>query len=188
MHPNNTDCTGAVTLNGTLPSGGCHGGQGPFKSTSKVETFCPDDLPPRPLPVVDVDLRRLVSRLARDHAADFPTASDAEAALAEYVRFLTLQRVAPSGELAPSAKVDHVWHAHIIDTRAYAADCERIFGGFLHHAPSFDADATEQVAMRERYATTLRRYTAAFGEPPADVWPRSAVAAGSQCYIPNCCA
>lgn len=40
----------------------------------------------------------------------------------------------------PTVDVDEMWHTHILDTKKYAADCQRMFGGFLHHIPSYAAD------------------------------------------------
>lgn len=36
----------------------------------------------------------------------------------------------------PSRVVDELWHAFILDTRAYAAFCQQAFGGMLHHSPA----------------------------------------------------
>lgn len=36
----------------------------------------------------------------------------------------------------PSQVVDALWHAFILDTRAYAAFCRQAFGGMLHHSPA----------------------------------------------------
>lgn len=36
----------------------------------------------------------------------------------------------------PSKVVDDLWHEFILDTRAYAAFCERAFGHFFHHVPA----------------------------------------------------
>ena len=36
----------------------------------------------------------------------------------------------------PSQVADDLWHAFILDTRAYGAFCRRAFGGFLHHTPA----------------------------------------------------
>lgn len=36
----------------------------------------------------------------------------------------------------PSRVVDELWHAFILDTRAYAAFCRQAFGGMLHHSPA----------------------------------------------------
>ena len=37
----------------------------------------------------------------------------------------------------PCKLVDELWHAHILDTRAYRDDCYRIFGFFYDHYPYF---------------------------------------------------
>ena len=36
----------------------------------------------------------------------------------------------------PSQVVDDLWHAFILDTRAYKAYCDQAFGRFLHHTPA----------------------------------------------------
>ena len=36
-----------------------------------------------------------------------------------------------------SADVDEMWHCHILMTERYIADCDRVFGEYLHHAPVF---------------------------------------------------
>lgn len=38
--------------------------------------------------------------------------------------------------LGPSKLVDAAWHAHITDTKSYAAFCDRSFGGMVHHDPN----------------------------------------------------
>jgi hypothetical protein len=52
-----------------------------------------------------------------------------------YKRYLTLHAKYPELTLAPDQDVDRFWHLHILDTRKYAADCEAVFGYFLHHFP-----------------------------------------------------
>ena len=39
--------------------------------------------------------------------------------------------------LAPPILADDYWHAHILDTRKYMADCNKLFGEYLHHFPYF---------------------------------------------------
>jgi hypothetical protein len=67
-----------------------------------------------------------------------------------YRRFLTLLAKYPDLQIAPTRDIDAFWHAHILDTRKYAADCERIFGGFVHHYPYLglrgDQDKADQAA------------------------------------------
>lgn len=35
----------------------------------------------------------------------------------------------------PSQLVDIVWHTHILFTRQYHADCQKLFGKYMHHEP-----------------------------------------------------
>ena len=65
----------------------------------------------------------------------------AEAARAEYVRFLTLLQRRPAFMLIPwpnkegQDDLDQFWHQHILDTEKYAADCNALFGRIIHHNP-----------------------------------------------------
>src|ERR1700722_2582348 len=65
----------------------------------------------------------------------------AEAARAEYVRFLTLLQRKPGFMLIPwpneegQDDLDQFWHQHILDTAKYAADCNALFGRMIHHDP-----------------------------------------------------
>ena len=53
----------------------------------------------------------------------------------EYRRFLFLCKEYPCTPLSPLRDVDEVWHAHILHTQDYAADCKGFLGRFLHHCP-----------------------------------------------------
>src|SRR5262249_59088340 len=55
----------------------------------------------------------------------------------EYKRYLTLVAMYPLEAIAPDKDVDKFWHAHILDTRKYFEDCERVFGCYLHHFTYF---------------------------------------------------
>jgi hypothetical protein len=88
-------------------------------------------------------------------------------AIEEYRRFLYL--AATAGEpVAPSQLVDRVWHAHIIDTRAYVDDfATKVTGRIIHHRPG-RPDAADDPA----YQRTLHLYEEEFGEMPfRKVWP-----------------
>lgn len=63
------------------------------------------------------------------------TQAEAKYYINKYKKWLYLRLVAPDATHVPSEKIDEVWHAHILDTKAYAADCNRIFGNMLHHFP-----------------------------------------------------
>ncbi|WP_197065219.1 hypothetical protein [Massilia sp. 9096] len=65
----------------------------------------------------------------------------------EYRRFLCLMKLFPNEDTAPIVDVDTFWHYHILDTMKYAADCEQVFGYFLHHYPYVGMDGSEEDAQ-----------------------------------------
>lgn len=89
----------------------------------------------------------------------------------EYRRYLALQLAYPDRDIVPCRIVDEMWHQHILDTMAYALDCDAIFGSFLHHYPYFGMrDEAELQELHDAYADTVECYRAAFGEPQAETW------------------
>lgn len=100
----------------------------------------------------------------------------------EYRRYLALSRGYPDMPIVPSRDVDTFWHYHILDTQAYAQDCERLFGYFLHHYPYFGMRGSEDAqALGLAYDNTLELYEDQFGVPPREIWIREGMA-----RCPNC--
>ena len=58
-----------------------------------------------------------------------------------------------------SRDVDEVWHTHILFTRKYAEDCDKLFGHFLHHQPSEESTGRDDSSS---YTNTLKLYRATF--------------------------
>ncbi len=84
-----------------------------------------------------------------------------------YRQFLALNVRYPEVKLCPSGPVDAWWHAHILDTQAYAADCQRLFGGFLHHYPYFGMRGTEdRAALEAAFSRTIDLFIRHFGIDP----------------------
>jgi hypothetical protein len=83
-----------------------------------------------------------------------------------YRRFLALNLLYPEETLAVNRALDDYWHSHILDTRKYAEDCDRIFGHVLHHYPYYglpgEPDEGENVVA---FAITQRVWEEAFGSP-----------------------
>ncbi|MCP4872503.1 MAG: hypothetical protein GY898_27750 [Proteobacteria bacterium] len=103
----------------------------------------------------------------------------------EYRRFLTLLAEHPHSPLVPTKGIDRVWHAHILDTRAYADDCDRIFGHFVHHDPSLGVDDAEDIAkLQAMFELTAALYEARFGEAYA---PEASRCEGHACHVPSSC-
>ena len=100
----------------------------------------------------------------------------------EYRRYLALSLQYPDKAIVPSKLVDKFWHFHILDTQAYAEDCQRAFGYFLHHYPYFGMRGEEDAqALGMAYDDTLALYEHHFGTPAEDIWAREGA---SRC--PNC--
>ncbi|WP_198118458.1 glycine-rich domain-containing protein [Massilia rhizosphaerae] len=83
----------------------------------------------------------------------------------EYRRFLCLMKMHPNEDTAPLVDVDTFWHYHILDTMKYAADCEQVFGYFLHHYPYVGMHGEEDDQFRLDSGERMRTlYEATFGE------------------------
>lgn len=82
-----------------------------------------------------------------------------------YKRFLLLSATADL-DVVPTTDIDSMWHYHILDTRAYAADCQTVFGGFFHHFPYFGLRGPEDAAnLRSAFEATCELYWKTFGSP-----------------------
>jgi hypothetical protein len=113
-----------------------------------------------------IDLAGVTAKLRHDQ--DW-TEAEAATAVLRYRRFLCMYYLDRDLMLVPARDIDKVWHQHILYTREYARDCERVFGSFLHHGPSTD-DSEEQEELRTHFAKTETRYAELFGEPYVDTW------------------
>ena len=89
-------------------------------------------------------------------------------AVEEYRRFLVLKMENPGEKLAPTGLMDKAWHTHILDTRRYAEDCEKMFGRFLHHNPSYNgAESGEREDVLTRASEMMAKlYSNRFGHDP----------------------
>lgn len=82
-----------------------------------------------------------------------------------YRRYLCMIRLEPDGSSVPTRDIDLFWHQHILDTRAYAVDCERLFGHFLHHFPYFGMRGEEDARnLNLSFEQTKASYAKMFGE------------------------
>jgi hypothetical protein len=126
-----------------------------------TETLIDEGVDPLVATVDLTNIRMLLSRYNR-WGPKF-----ADAVEIEYKRFMTLHRwnAAPDLPIVPTSTVDEMWHTHILDTQAYADDCIRIFGSFLHHFPYLGLRGLEdERAWREAVESTSALYRATFGE------------------------
>lgn len=84
-----------------------------------------------------------------------------------YRKFLALTARYRDEKICPTGPIDTFWHAHILDTRAYARDCEAVFGEFLHHFPYFGMRGPEDEAALERtFRASVEKFILHFGIDP----------------------
>lgn len=105
--------------------------------------------------LVDLDLSSIMDRLADDMEMDSATLTQAEQL---YRQYLTLRAMHPGADLVPPKLADAVWHYHMLDSRKYAADCDAMLGGFLHHNPN-----TPAAVASKNWETTKKLYADTFG-------------------------
>jgi hypothetical protein len=115
-------------------------------------------------PIAALDFSAIKAKLMHK-AGEAWSLERANAVECEYRRFLYLMKMFPNESTAPLVDVDTFWHYHILDTMKYAADCERVFGYFLHHYPyvGMGDEADEQLRV-ESGARMGELYEATFGE------------------------
>jgi len=84
-----------------------------------------------------------------------------------YRKFLSLNMHYPDKKICPTGPIDEYWHAHILDTHAYARDCDALFGKFLHHFPYFGMRGPEDRANLEAaFEESLDLFVTHFGVDP----------------------
>lgn len=84
-----------------------------------------------------------------------------------YRKFLALSARYADRKVCPTGPVDEFWHAHILDTWAYARDCEAVFGYFLHHYPYFGMRGTEdRAALENAFRASVELFIIHFGIDP----------------------
>ena len=97
--------------------------------------------------------------------------SEGAEALSEYLKFMQIkigEQDTTDKKVAPSKKIDEMWHAHILSTKEYFAFCDRYNDGeYIHHDPSM-------TDVPARYTLTWRKYFELFGSWPKNlsIWPQ----------------
>ena len=135
-----------------------------------------------PSGIAGIDLTMVKLKLMDTEEGEGWSAEQWERIEMEYRRYLALSQHYPNRAIVPSRLVDKFWHFHILDTQAYAYDCARVFGHFLHHYPYFGMrGVADAQALGSAYDETLALYEFHFGTPASDIWAREGA---SRC--PNC--
>ena len=133
------------------------------------------DLEPVKLRAMDAELGE---GWTREHADSIEVA---------YKNYLTMLVKYPdhAEEIMLSEDVDEFWHTHILQTRKYAQDCEKVFGNFLHHEPHVGEVTAADLEKRNVLAETTRQlYEREFGSARhADAaWAGDTIEASNAAY------
>ncbi|VVC76521.1 hypothetical protein AQUSIP_18360 [Aquicella siphonis] len=91
------------------------------------------------------------------------THADAVQCCQLYKNFLFLLKKYLPMPLVPTREIDEFWHNHILYTRNYFHDCEKIFGHYLHHEPASPTDDGQ--ALISNFLETKKLYLEEFGQP-----------------------
>jgi hypothetical protein len=114
--------------------------------------------------VDELDFSMLKRKLVEENGWTAEVCDEAEGL---YRKFLALNMRYPDRKICPSGPIDEFWHAHILDTRAYAADCELLFGGMLHHFPYFGMRGPEdRAALGQAFSASIDLFIMHFGIDP----------------------
>jgi hypothetical protein len=115
--------------------------------------------------IEELDLDPIKVKLMHEASGEGWSLERAEAVEKEYRRFLLLMKKYPEEQAAPLMDVDIFWHYHILDTMKYAADCETVFGYFLHHFPYIGLRGEDDLAAHHRLGERMKElYEETFGE------------------------
>lgn len=137
-----------------------------------------------------LDFQRLKHKYTASSEAQMSVEAWERAEL-EYRRFLTLKCLYPAVALVPSKQIDEIWHAHILDTRAYREDCHQVFGRFIDHYPYFGIYGEDDYQnLKNSFAHTVALYEKHFGAYPGGGTEAQAMRCGDDhaCHAPTSCA
>ncbi len=126
-----------------------------------------------------IDFTMLKAKLVEEHGWTSELCEEVEDL---YRKFLALNARYPDQKICPTGPIDTFWHAHILDTRAYASDCELVFGGLLHHYPYFGMRGPEdQAALAKTFRESVERFIIHFGIDPTAGDTRARKCASQRC-------
>ena len=137
--------------------------------------------------IQNLDLARIIWKMGDPEEGKGFTPQRLAQAEMDYRRFLHLHLLYPGLEIVPTKLIDEVWHQHILDTRAYAKDCQELFGEFLHHYPYFGMHGEDdQANLQTCFERTQKLWIDCFGIPMFET--QAVRCEGHACHAPSTCA
>jgi hypothetical protein len=114
--------------------------------------------------IAQIDLEMVKMKLRDKEEGEGWSVDETETNEIEYKRWLTLVKKYGKG-MVPTKAIDIFWHQHILDTHAYFADCQKNFGGYLHHYPYFGMRGEQDAKdLENSFYRTKKLYEESFNE------------------------
>ena len=115
--------------------------------------------------IAAIDLEMIKMKMSLPDEGEGWTKDQCGDAEVEYKRFLHLNKRFLKSAIVPTDVIDTMWHYHILDTRAYHKDSERVFGGYFHHFPYFGLRGNDDKQnLISSFENTTALYEQEFGE------------------------
>lgn len=115
--------------------------------------------------IAAIDLEMIKMKMSLPDEGEGWTNEQCEDAEIEYKRFLHLNKLFQKAAIVPTDIIDTMWHYHILDTRAYCADSEVVFGGYFHHFPYFGLRGDQDKKnLLDSFEKTKELYEKTFGD------------------------
>lgn len=112
--------------------------------------------------ILALDLEYIEKRLAKQLNWESHKAKES---VRKYKNFLILHYLYPDFLLVPTRIIDSAWHEHILHTKKYMEDCEKIYGKIFHHYPTLHANKKDEKQAEKNFMETVRLYERYFNEP-----------------------
>jgi hypothetical protein len=134
-----------------------------------------------------LDLESVKSRVMDPELGEGWTRAHADSIEAAYKNYLTIlvKYQDHAEDILLSKDVDEFWHTHILQTIKYTEDCEKVFGGFLHHSPHVGERSPADLERRVELAEITRGlYEREFGSArnAETAWSGDAIKAGDAAF------
>ena len=144
---------------------------------------------PIPIEIENLDFKRIKYKMSlkkNDEGLEW-TKEKIEIAEQEYKKYLTLIQKYYPKSIVPSKTMDEFWHMHILDTKTYREDCQKIFGRFIDHFPYFGIYGNEdRKNLLNSFEETKKLYKKTFGKEIFEA--RASRCEDHPCHVESECA
>jgi hypothetical protein len=114
--------------------------------------------------IAEINLEMIKMKLQDPEEGMGWTTEQCDSAEIEYKRYWNLCFKYGKG-IVPNKIMDQTWHYHILETKAYHKDCDKIFGGYMHHYPYFGMRGEEDAQdLKNSFERTKDLYLELFDE------------------------